>query len=276
SKLGAGVGLAEAPVGRRDVRRRNAAAVAGGDLEREGLAVEAAVALPVLSPVAAHRLPPGPRPLDGHRHHVPSTTNVGDQDQVEVGVAIDREPDASLLHARNSVLKPFDLLQNSEPFRNNACFVLRDALENRLREIEVLPGRVAPSAIVAGESVVGRAEVGRSDYDRPLETPSVITDALDLKTSSTALAIVEQSSAQCSSVGTITLAVEVPIPTGSSCLTLGQMEERLAQGYGLRVKLSGRVSEPWDILSHSDAPFTWLWPHHFDFSDFFFYTATAP
>ncbi|RRT72645.1 hypothetical protein B296_00022740, partial [Ensete ventricosum] len=229
SKLDAGVGLAEAPVGRRDVRRRNAAAVTGGDLEREGLAVEAAVALPVLSPVAAHRLPPGPRPLDGHRHHVPSTTNVGDQDQVEVGVAIDREPDASLLHARNSVLKPFDLLQNSEPFRNNACFVLRDALENRLREIEVLPGRVAPSAIVAGESVVGRAEVGRSDYDRPLETPSVITHALDLKTSSTALAIVEQSSAQCSSVGTITLAVEVPIPTGSSCLTLGQMEERLAQ-----------------------------------------------
>lgn len=93
----------------------------------------------------------------------------------------------------------------------------------------MLPGRVAPSAIVAGESVVGGAEVGRSDYDRPLETPSIISRALDLKASSTALAIVEQSSAQRSSVGTITLAVEVPIPTGSSCHTLGQMEERLAQ-----------------------------------------------
>lgn len=93
----------------------------------------------------------------------------------------------------------------------------------------MLPGRVAPSAIVAGESVVGRAEVGRSDNDRPLETPSIVTPAHDLKTSSTALAIVEQSSAQRRSVGTITLAVEVPIPTGSSCHTLGQTEQRLAQ-----------------------------------------------
>ncbi|RRT72848.1 hypothetical protein B296_00034048 [Ensete ventricosum] len=57
SELAAQIRLPEAPVRWRDVHRGDGEAVAGGDAEREGLAVEVAAALPVLAPVAAHRLP---------------------------------------------------------------------------------------------------------------------------------------------------------------------------------------------------------------------------
>lgn len=59
SELASQIRLPEAPVRWRDVHRGDGEAVAGGDAEREGLAVEVAAALPVLAPVAAHRLPPG-------------------------------------------------------------------------------------------------------------------------------------------------------------------------------------------------------------------------
>ncbi|RWW00912.1 hypothetical protein GW17_00036090 [Ensete ventricosum] len=58
SELAAQIRLPEAPVRWRDVHRGDGEAVAGGDAEREGLAVEVVAALPVLAPVAAHRLPP--------------------------------------------------------------------------------------------------------------------------------------------------------------------------------------------------------------------------
>lgn len=89
-------GLAELPPGGRDVVAGDGAAVAGGDLEGEALAVEVRVALPVLAPVLGHCLPPRARPLDRHRAHVPDPAHVRDQHQVEVGVAVYREPYSSL------------------------------------------------------------------------------------------------------------------------------------------------------------------------------------
>jgi hypothetical protein len=100
-ELASFVGLSELPPGRRGVHAGDGAAVAGGDLEGEALAVEERVALPVLAPVAGHRLPPRPGALDGDGAHVAGAGNVGHQDEVEVGVAVDGEPDAALLHARD-------------------------------------------------------------------------------------------------------------------------------------------------------------------------------
>ncbi|URE17110.1 hypothetical protein MUK42_03921 [Musa troglodytarum] len=101
SELAALEGLAELPAGGRDVEAGDGAAVAGGDAEGEALAVEVGVALPVLAPVAGHHLPPGLGALDGHGVHVAGARDVGDQHQVEVGVAVDGEPDPALLHARH-------------------------------------------------------------------------------------------------------------------------------------------------------------------------------
>jgi hypothetical protein len=103
-ELAAFVGLAELPAGRRDVVAGDGAAVAGGDLEGEALAVEERVALPVLAPVAGHGLPPGAGALDGDGPHVADAGHVGHQHQVEVGVAVDGEPDPALLHARHPAM----------------------------------------------------------------------------------------------------------------------------------------------------------------------------
>ena len=80
------------------------------------------------------------------------------------------------------------------------------------------PGRVAPTAIVAGLSEVGRAEVGCGDQDGrlPGSAPPRVVAALDLKASAAAQPIVEQSSAERSSVDSVALAVEISIPTSST------------------------------------------------------------
>lgn len=90
-------GLAELPPGRHDVVAGDGLPIAGGDLEGEALAVEVAIALPILAPVSRHGLPPGLRPFDGHRMHVSGPSNIGDENQVEVRVTIDSEPYPSLL-----------------------------------------------------------------------------------------------------------------------------------------------------------------------------------
>jgi len=107
-ELGALEGLAELPARRRDAVAGDGAAVAGGDLEGEALAVEERVALPVLAPVPGHGLPPGAGALDGDGLHVPGAGHVGHQHQVEVGVAVDGEPDPALLHARHPAKKVID------------------------------------------------------------------------------------------------------------------------------------------------------------------------
>lgn len=77
-ELSPGEGLAEGPVGRGDVEGDEVAAVTGGDLEGERLAVEIRVALPILPPVPRHGLPPSPGAFDGDPMHVPCSSNVGD------------------------------------------------------------------------------------------------------------------------------------------------------------------------------------------------------
>lgn len=59
-ELGTREGLSEGPVSRSDIVGDKCTAIASGDLEGEGLAVEVRVALPVLAPVAGHGLPPSP------------------------------------------------------------------------------------------------------------------------------------------------------------------------------------------------------------------------
>ena len=101
-ELGAAEGLAEGPAAGGGVVGDHGAAVAGGDAERERLPVQERVALPVLAPVARQRLPPrGALALHGHRVHVAGAAHVGHQHQVEVGMAVDCEPDAALLVARD-------------------------------------------------------------------------------------------------------------------------------------------------------------------------------
>lgn len=88
-------GLAKWPASRSHIGRDHGATVAGGDLEGEGLAIDVGVALPILAPVPGHWLPPGPGSFDGHCMHIPGTSNIGDEHQIEVGVTMDGEPDAS-------------------------------------------------------------------------------------------------------------------------------------------------------------------------------------
>lgn len=100
-ELFAGVGLAVAPASWCGVLGRDGAAIAGGDLERQCLAVEQGTDIPVGAPVAAHGLPARPRALYRHRRQVASAAHICDEQQDEVGVAVDGEPDATLLDARH-------------------------------------------------------------------------------------------------------------------------------------------------------------------------------
>lgn len=94
-KLAAGEGLTKRPIQRSNIVGDDVAAIAGGDLERKGLAVEIQAAFPILPPISWHGLPPGSWTLDSHRMNVAGATDVGDEYQVEVGVAINGEPYAS-------------------------------------------------------------------------------------------------------------------------------------------------------------------------------------
>lgn len=101
--------------------------------------------------------------------------------------------------------------------RDNACSVDGDALESRLRHVEVLQRVVAPAASVVGMRVVLGAEVGCGDLDRALavETPSLGV-ASDLKTGPTNEPVVEESGAQGCCVGPVSSVVEIPISTRSA------------------------------------------------------------
>lgn len=92
-------GLAKGPACWSHIVGDHRAAITCGYFEGESLAIEIGVALPVLAPVPVHGLPPTPGPFDGHCMHIPSPSHVGDKHQVEVGVAIDGEPDSPFLPA---------------------------------------------------------------------------------------------------------------------------------------------------------------------------------
>lgn len=100
-----GIGLSELPISWRHVVGRGATPVAASDSEGQGLAHQDGVGLPVLPPVPAHWHPPGVGALHAHAHDIPCARHVGDQNQVEVLVAVDCEPDPSLLYAWDPVKK---------------------------------------------------------------------------------------------------------------------------------------------------------------------------
>ena len=149
----------------------------------------------------AHGLPPRPRPLHRHRRHVAGAADVGDEHQVEVGVAGDGEPDAALLRARHAPVL----------HRHHAGAGLRDPGERRLRHVEVRPRRVAPPAGVAGERVVWRAEVGGRHRHGAGEAAAAAA-APDLEARAAALPVVEQRRAQRRRVRPVPGAVQVAVP----------------------------------------------------------------
>jgi hypothetical protein len=93
--------LTEPPAGRRDVGEGFGLAVAAGDLERQALAIEVRVGLPVDAPVPGHGHPPGARPLDGRRLDGPAAADIGDEHQLEVVAPVDAEPHPAFLHTRH-------------------------------------------------------------------------------------------------------------------------------------------------------------------------------
>lgn len=204
-KLGSGVGLTKRPIGRCDVGGNDGSAVAGGDPEGEGLAVEEGVALPILPPIPRHRLPPRPRPLNLDGVNFAGAADVGDEYEVKVGVAVDCEPNPSFLPACHPSKRDGD----------DAGLVVSDLLEDGLGEVEVAEGRVAPTAGVVREGVVGRAEVGGGDDDGAREAPAVVVDAADLEAGAAAEAVVEEGGAQRRRARAVPLAVQVPVPTRS-------------------------------------------------------------
>ncbi|RWV92876.1 hypothetical protein GW17_00044707 [Ensete ventricosum] len=219
AELATAEGLSEGPACRNHIVGDQRASVAGGDLEGEGLAIEVAVALPVLAPVPGHGLPPGPGPFDGHRVHISSSSNVGDQHQVEVGVAVDGEPDPSSLPACDPAFQFHDQ-ERSQGVRQDQSEVkgLRSSMDycSQGRRF-VMWGRITPSPSIVWEGAVGWAEVGGSDHDGSPQAVLVVVHAHQLVASSTAEAIVEEGCAQGSCVRPIPLAVQVAIPTSTTC-----------------------------------------------------------
>jgi len=99
-KLRAFKGLAETPVGRGSIQGCGGSAIASGDAEGDGLPDQHRVSLPVHAPIARHRLPYAAiAALELHGSDISFAPDVGDEHQVEVLVAIDREANASILHA---------------------------------------------------------------------------------------------------------------------------------------------------------------------------------
>ncbi|KAF3777650.1 hypothetical protein EJ110_NYTH45351 [Nymphaea thermarum] len=153
---------------------------------------------------------------------VPCTADVGDEHQVEVGVAIDGEP-------YSSFLLTWDPVKNNPPskrkhssrlflllpakFGDNTSPVLSNLQEGGLGQVEVLQGRVAPPSVVIRQGEVWRAEVGRSDHDAAWPAPPGVVVASHLVAGPAAQAIVEQSSTECSSQRAVALTRRVAPPS---------------------------------------------------------------
>lgn len=150
-----GESLTKLPISRDNVPRSGSTAVTASDPEAERLTNQNRIRLPVLSPVPAQAHPPSPGTFDASLDNIPSTSNVGDQDQVEVTETVDGEPDAASLPARDPAVRD----------RDNSGAVFGHLEEHGHGEIEVRARRVAPPPIVAGLSEIRRAKVGGSDED---------------------------------------------------------------------------------------------------------------
>ena len=95
--------LSKSPILWHNIVAGNCPAIAGCDSEGEALAIDIWVALPILAPVSWHGLPASPRSFDRHSMNITCTCHIGYQDQVEVGMTINGEPNASILHTWDPV-----------------------------------------------------------------------------------------------------------------------------------------------------------------------------
>lgn len=106
----------------------------------------------------------------------------------------------------------------SKCHRHNSSSILSNLKEGWFCHIKVLQRRVAPTTIIVGQSKVWRTEVCSSDNNGARLAPSWIIITPHFITCPTTQAIVEQSSAQSCSVGSISLTVQIPIATCTSCM----------------------------------------------------------
>lgn len=81
--------------------------------------------------------------------------------------------------------------------------------------------RVTPAAIVVRKSVIRWTKIGCGDYNGRAArmTPPRVIRTLDFKTRAAAQPVVEQRGAKCGRVDTVTLAVQVTVPTSTTCIT---------------------------------------------------------
>lgn len=82
----------------------------------------------------------------------------------------------------------------------------------------MLAGRVAPPSVVVRQRRVRRAEVGGGDGDGARQTRFGVAGAGQIVARAARQAVVEKSSTQCSCFCTISLAVQITIPTSTSCI----------------------------------------------------------
>jgi len=201
-----GKSLAKLPVAGSDIVGSYSFPITGGDLEGEALPIKVTVALPILTPVPGHWLPASLGALDRNSLNVTCSTNVGDEDQIEIRMTINGETNSALSLTRYpSVLN-----------RDDSSPKLSNVLKNGLREIEVLQRRIAPTTVVIGKRIVGRAEVSSSDNDRTGKAPLRVSVALDFIASTATETIIEQCSAQSRGVGTVALAIQIAIATSTA------------------------------------------------------------
>lgn len=82
----------------------------------------------------------------------------------------------------------------------------------------MLQGRVAPPAIVVRKREIRGTEVGRRDRDGAGEAPLGVVVAPHLIARTAAQAVVEQGGAKSRGVGSVPLAVQIPISARSTCI----------------------------------------------------------
>lgn len=121
--------LSKLPIGRHYIVAGDSPAVAGGNSKGEALATEEWVALPILSPISWHSLPPRSGPLDGHCPDIPCSTHIRYQDQVEVRITIDGEPQSPFFQTWDPVRKQLNNLdfQKSQQKKENYMVKLNPA-----------------------------------------------------------------------------------------------------------------------------------------------------
>lgn len=106
---------------------------------------------------------------------------------------------------------------------DDAALIDADLLPSGLSHVEMLAGRVAPAAVVAGKGIVWRAEVcGSNCHRNTLLAPlwAALKVAYNLEALPTGSPIVEQCCAQCCSSSPISTFIQVAISTSTPCTNI--------------------------------------------------------